>query len=202
MSTDGMTEEEVLETRRQYCAAIEAIDDQVGAIWDAVVARGMADHTYVIFSSDHGGMLGDHGLYSKTVPYEGALRVPLIAAGPGIEGGRVYEGAVELIDVNATICDLAGLSPQTNVDARSFKSVLQGEMEEHRTEAVSAIKNFRLLRTPKHKLVENYNDVFELYDLEADPEERNNIAVENPDLVRELSGRLQARYQEGEWMRG
>jgi choline-sulfatase len=136
------------------------------------------------------------------VPYESALRVPLIVAGPGIEGGRKNGGPMELIDVNATICELAGLPPQANIDARSFNPVLQGETDQHRTEAVSAIRNFRLIRTSRHKLVENYNDVDELYDLAEDPEELNNIADSNPDLVRELSRRLSQRYQEGAWMRG
>ncbi|MCZ6634577.1 MAG: sulfatase-like hydrolase/transferase [bacterium] len=202
IKTNDMTDEEVLETRRQYCAATELIDDQVGAILDAVERRGMSDNTYVIFASDHGEMLGDHGCYTKSVPYESALRVPLIVAGPGIEGGRKNDGPVELIDVNPTICELAGLSAQANIDAQSFNPVLQGETDQHRTEAVSAIRNFRLIRTSRYKLIENYNDLTELYDLEEDPEELNNIAGENRDLVRELSRRLSQRYQEGAWMRG
>ena len=80
-----VTPEKIAETRRQYCAAIEAIDDQIGEMLAAVERRGMTDNTYVIFSSDHGEMLGDHGLYTKSVPYEASVHVPLIVAGPGIE---------------------------------------------------------------------------------------------------------------------
>ena len=64
-----VTPEKITETRRQYCAAIEAIDDQIGEILAAVERRGTTDNTYVIFASDHGEMLGDHGLYTKSVPY-------------------------------------------------------------------------------------------------------------------------------------
>ena len=74
----------------------------------ALEKRGMLENTYIIYSSDHGEMLGDHGLYTKSTAYEASLRVPLIVAGPGIEGNRVSDELVELIDVNPTICDLVG----------------------------------------------------------------------------------------------
>ena len=196
-----MTPEKIAETRRQYCAAIEVIDDQIGEMLAAVERRGMTDNTYVIFSSDHGEMLGDHGLYTKSVPYEASVHVPLIVAGPGIEGGRVSDALVELIDVNPTICDLAGVPPLSDIDARSIGAVLRGEAEEHRTETVSGIRNFRCIRTREYKLVDNYNDVTELYDLIADPTEEHNIAEQEPEVRRELSRRLAARYLEGTWYR-
>ena len=146
-------------------------------------------------------MLGDHGLYTKSVPYEASVHVPLIVAGPGIEGGRVSDALVELIDMNPTICDLAGVPPLSDIDARSIGSVLRGEAEEHRTETVSGIRNFRCIRTREYKLVDNYNDVTELYDLIADPTEEHNIAEQEPEVRRELSRRLSARYLEGTWYR-
>jgi hypothetical protein len=79
-------------------------------ILEALDRRGMRDNTYIIFASDHGEMLGDHGLYTKSLPYEASVRVPLIAAGPGIRGGCTSDALVELIDVNPTICALAGLA--------------------------------------------------------------------------------------------
>jgi choline-sulfatase len=196
-----MDPEKVAVTRRQYCGAIEVIDDQVGAILEALERRGMHENTYVIFASDHGEMLGDHGLYGKSVAYESSLRVPLIAAGPEIEGGRVSDALVELIDVNPTICELAGLPPQENIDARSVAPVLRGEMDAHRTETVSAIRNFRCIRTRTHKLVANDNDIVELYDLKDDPEELRNIAGDQPELVRTLTQQLAERFAEGKWLR-
>lgn len=193
--------EKILETRRQYAAAIEAIDDAVGEILAVLDARGWTENTYVIFSSDHGEMLGDHGKYAKSVPYEAALRVPLIAAGPGISGGRTSDALVELIDVNATVCDLAGLPPQADIDARSFAPILRGERTEHREDCLSALENFRLLRTDRFKLVHNISDITELYDLEEDPQERHNVAAARPEVVRALSARMQARIMEGKWNR-
>ena len=193
--------EDVAITRRQYCGAIELIDDHIGLILDALEKRGMADNTYIIYSSDHGEMLGDHGLYTKSVPYEAALRVPLAVAGPGIEGGRVSDALVEWLDLNPTMCELAGLRAQEDIDARSIVPVLNGEATEHRTEALSRITNFMLVRTRRHRFVQHVNDKVELYDLEADPDELHNIAQEDRDTKIELRTRLQARLLEGQWRR-
>jgi len=187
--------------RRQYCASTELIDDRIGEILDALEKRGMTENTYVFYSSDHGEMLGDHGLFTKSVMYEASLRVPLIVAGPGIEGRRISDALVELIDVNATICELAGLPAQENIDASSFGPVLRGDVETHRSETIGALRNCRCVRTQRHKLIDNYNDAKELYDLEEDPHELNNLAGSCPDRVRDLRSRLNARFLEGRWQR-
>ena len=86
----------------------------------ALEHRGMLDNTYIIYSSDHGEMLGDHGLYTKSVAYEASLRVPLLVAGPGIAGNQISDSLVELIDLNPTICELAGVPVLPRIDARSI----------------------------------------------------------------------------------
>lgn len=192
--------EGVAVTRRQYCAAIEAVDDQLGLLLDALERRGMLENTYIVFSSDHGEMLGDHGLYTKHVAYEPSLRVPLIVAGPGIGEGRVSDALIELIDLNPTICALAGLPAQEHIDARSFAPILRGESATHRGEVVSAEINYRCIRTDRYKFILNYNDLPELYDLKEDPRELENIAQAHPDLVRTLASRLQQRFLEGGWL--
>jgi len=190
----GLDAGAVVEAQRQYCAAIEAIDDQVGEMLYALEERGMTDNTYIIFSSDHGEMLGDFGMYGKFAAYEGSLRVPLIVSGPGIEGGRVSDALVELIDVNPTICELAGLAPQVHIDAETFVPVLTQAADEHRTETASVIENFRCIRTRNYKLIHNYNDGFELYDLVEDPRELKNVVDERPDVFEDLHGRLRERF--------
>ena len=192
----GFPLEDVSTTRRQYCASIEVIDDAIGDIFRALEARGMAENTCVVFTSDHGEMLGDHGLYSKYVPYEASLRVPLIVAGPGLPRGRVSDALVELIDTNPTVCELIGMPPQQRIDARSFVPVLRGEADSHRTEAVASIENYRCIRTERYKYVDNYNDVAELYDLELDPHELNNVATQQPELVAELDTRMRRRFRQ------
>ena len=190
----NLTDDEVAVTRRQYSAAIELIDDQVGRIVEAVERRGMEEDTVVVFASDHGEMLGDHGLYTKSVPYEAALRVPLIAAGPGIPGGRTSDALVELIDVNPTLCALAGLPAQEGLDASDFGPVLAGERTTHREEAASALREFRLVRTAERKLVAHHTGEAELYDLANDPGELENVAEDRPDEVAALRSRLRRRF--------
>lgn len=192
---------EIAVTRRQYCASISVIDDQIGQILDALQERGMAENTYVVYTSDHGEMLGDHGLYAKSVSYEPALRVPLLVAGPGIDGGRVSSALIELSDVNPTVCELAGLPPQENINARSFAPLLRGERKAHRTETISTIRQFQCIRTDRFKYVNNYHDMPELYDLQEDPQELHNIASREPALVAELTARLRKRSAENKWLR-
>ncbi len=186
----------IRQTRRQYCGSIAAIDDQVGRMLDALDRRGMMDNTYIVFTSDHGEMLGDHGLYAKSVAYEAALRVPLIVAGPDIPAEKTSDALVELIDLNPTVCELAGLPPQEGIDARSLVPLLQGEHQEHRAEAVSCIRNFRCIRTARYKLIDNHGGPDELYDLEEDPCELNNVAAAHPRIVRDLRARMNRCYLE------
>lgn len=190
----NLSSDEVTHIRRQYCALITLIDDQIGAILDALVSRGMMENTLIIFVSDHGEMLGDHNLYKKHVAYEPAMRVPLIVSGLGIEGGQVSDALIELIDLNPTLCEYAGLPAQQGIDARSFYSLLRGQTTEHRENTVTAERHYRAIRTHNYKLIENYNDIFELYDLQTDPHENKNIAEENPELVKQMYNDMLHRF--------
>lgn len=196
----SLAPDEVAVTQRQYCAEIEAIDDHIGYIMAALERRGMLDNTFIIYTSDHGEMLGDHGMYTKSVPYESALRVPLLISGPGIPAGRQTDAIVELIDVNPTICELSGLPRQEDIDALSLVPMMQGTGETHRSDALSVLRNFECLRTETHKLILNHNDCTELYDLQQDPQETSNIAEANPEIVSKLRGRLRERIAEGKWL--
>ena len=195
------TPEQIAETRRQYCASTELIDAEIGRILSVLENRGASRNTYVFYSSDHGEMLGDHGLYRKICAYESALRVPLLAAGPGIAGGRISDALIEMADVNPTICELAGLPAQERIDARSFAPVLRQERSAHRTETIAALREFRCIRTERHKLIDNYNDRPELYDLAEDAEELNNIGEDAKTVRRQLLARLTDRLSEGQWQR-
>lgn len=187
--------DKIEETRRQYAASIEAIDDQIGHILNALEQRGMRDQTYIIFTSDHGEMLGDHGLYTKSVAYEPSIRVPLIVAGPGIEAGTAADTFVELIDLNETACELAGLPPAGGYrDAKSFLPVLKDAHAAHRDDIVACEDNFRCIRNKRFKLIRNMNDIPELYDMVDDPDETRNVAAQYPEIVKELSAKLVRRF--------
>ena len=114
---------------------------------------------------------------------------------PTIPKNQISDSLVELIDLNPTICELAGVPVLPRIDAKSIAPVLHGETETHHTETVSALQNFRCIRTATHKLIENYNDVTELYDLENDPSELHNIAESEREIARTLSGRLASRFR-------
>ena len=94
--------ESVRFTRRQYSALVAHLDFQIGRLLAALAKRGMAENTVILFTSDHGDMLGDHGLYIKHVPYEASARIPLLLSGPGIPRGRRSDALVELMDLNPT----------------------------------------------------------------------------------------------------
>ena len=196
-----MDPDEIEETRRMYCAAVELIDDQIGLILEALDNRNMLENTVIVFTSDHGEMLGDHGLYSKSFGYEQSIRVPLLIAGPNIPRGRTSEGLVELIDINPTICEASGLPRQEGIDAISLLPLLRGETETHRDDAYSALAGFRSMRTDAHKLIENYNDWSELYDLVNDPWETTNLSGESSAIESELRDRMHKRLTEAKWQR-
>ncbi len=200
-----MTAAEIEHTRRQYTANIALIDHWVGHLREMLAIRGMADNTYIVFASDHGEMLGDHQLFTKSVAYEGALRVPLILAGPSIPAGGESSTLVELADVNPTLCELAGVpytdSELESLDARSFIPSVMDTAQTHRPNTLAQLRNFSAIRTETHKLIDNYNDRTELYDLEQDPGECHNIAEDHPQLISDLVNQMRSRRLEGTWHR-
>jgi choline-sulfatase len=190
-----LTRGEIAETRRQYCAEIELIDDYVGRMLDTLERRGLFDNTVVVFTSDHGEMLGDHGMYTKSVAYNGATQIPLIVAGPGVRAGVVSEALIGLIDLNPTVCELAGLESQSGIDAVSLVPLLRGEREVHRDAVYIALRRFQAVVTEQYKIVDNYNDLAEVYDLEADPHELHNLVVNDESRANELLRGAFRRYQ-------
>lgn len=188
----GASPEEAAVVRRQYTAALELIDAQVGLLLDTLARSGAAERTYVFYTSDHGEMLGDHGLYQKSVFYEPALRVPLLAAGPGIPRGT-SEALVEMSDLHPTLLALAGVTPALPLDARSLGPLLRDPGAAHRPDALSQLTTARCLRTAEHKLIDNVNDHPELYDLREDPAELHNLASERPAVLAEMRRSLGRR---------
>ncbi len=110
--------------RAGYLGLVRHLDEQLGPLLAA--ARALPD-TYVFFTTDHGEMLGEHYLMRKSLPYEGAARIPLAAAGPGVPAGAVCGAPAGLEDLLPTILDLAGLEPPAAVDGRSLAPWLRGE---------------------------------------------------------------------------
>ena len=177
-----------------YYAMIELIDDNVGRMLDALEGSGQLDNTVVIFTSDHGEMLGDHGLLLKGCRfYEGLVRVPLIISWPReLLADRLRRALVELIDIAPTLLDLAGVSIPERMQGRSLKTLLTdaGAIDQHRAlarcEYYSALNPdsheryqgsyATMIREDSYKLIVYHGlGIGELFDLHDDPDEFNNL---------------------------
>jgi arylsulfatase A-like enzyme len=118
---DRMSDREHRLVRAAYWAMVDLIDAQVGRLLDALEATGQSSNTIVVFTSDHGELLGDHGLYLKgPFFYEPSIRVPLIVAGPGVRRGARCSSLVELADLAPTLLEAAGLKRHPGMQSRSL----------------------------------------------------------------------------------
>ncbi|MBN98065.1 MAG: sulfatase [Gemmatimonadetes bacterium] len=172
-----------------YYAMIKLVDDQLGRILAALEESGQRDNTVVIFTSDHGEMLGDHGLIQKGCRfYEGLVRVPLIFSWPGVfAAGLRSDGLVELLDKAPTLLDLAGLEVPGRMQGISLLPILKGEADSaiHRNSVRCEYYNAlempnqsfaTMYRDERYKLVVYHGCNYgELYDLQEDPEEFENM---------------------------
>jgi arylsulfatase A-like enzyme len=183
--------------RRAYAAMITGIDEWVGRIVDTVDARGELERTLIVFSSDHGEMLGDHGEWGKVQPYEGSLRIPLVMAGPKIERGRVSDARAELADIGATLLDATGIEVTPGIAARSLMPVLDGTRPdpEHRSHQYAALPTWRAILFDRFKAVRRSDGRFVLYDLEGASGERQDCAAGLPRTAAFL-GQWLAQYPE------
>lgn len=116
------------EIGRQY-ACSENIDIQIGRVLKKLEVMGELENTYIIYTADHGMSIGRHGLMGKQNLYQHTWRVPFIVKGPGIAAGKRVEGNIYLLDVLATLCDLAGVKPPETNEGVSFKPVLEGRAQ-------------------------------------------------------------------------
>jgi arylsulfatase A-like enzyme len=180
-----MTEDQYREIIAHYYGMISLIDDNVGKILRALDEKGLAEDTLVVFTSDHGDLLGDHFLIRKgAFHYDSLIRVPLLWRFPGrIAAGSKVEGQASLIDIVPTICDLLGVDPLPDVHGMSLAPELKGERSEGRENVLVEFDwRFRrgmplkTLRTRDWKLTYYAGQSFgELYDLENDPHEVVNL---------------------------
>jgi len=182
-----------------YYASTSYMDAQVGRVLDALEKADLAKNTIVVLWGDHGWHLGDHGYWCKHTNFEQAARIPVIVAMPSATNstGSKQDAFVESVDIYPTLCELAGLTPPSNLDGRSFASLLQNKPYKAKT-YISHVyprgnKLGRAIRTAQYRLVEwrdfsAPNEVvdLELYDYQKDPAETVNIASSQPQVVVEL----------------
>jgi len=197
-----ITREQVRRSRRGYFANISYVDDKLGELLDVLKRTRMLDDTVILFCSDHGDMLGERGLWFKMSFFEGSARVPLMIAGKGVPAGLI-EAPVSNLDVTPTLCDLAGIdmsaiAPWT--DGQSLLPLANGRQRsapvliEYAAEGSYA--PLVAIRDGKYKFVHCELDPPQLFDLEADPLERENLADDpaNAALVAAFMDKVRARW--------
>jgi arylsulfatase A-like enzyme len=173
---------------QDYLCCVASIDDNVGRLLDYLDESGLAANTVVVYTSDQGFFLGDHGWFDKRFMYEESLRMPLLIRYPKeIRCGAVSSDIVLNLDFAPTFLDLAGVTVPADMQGRSFRSLLKGRrprdwrtsMYYHYYEypGAHAVKRHYGIRTKRYKLIHFYYDIdaWELYDLQKDPNEMNNL---------------------------
>lgn len=214
---DKLTDELRQQVVQAYYASISFMDTQVGRVVDALDKNGLADNTIIVFTSDHGYHMGEHGLWQKQSLFEGSARVPLLIVAPGTAGkGSVVKTPVSHLDLYPTLTELAGVKAPSNLQGQSLvpmlkdanatgrgwalTQVMRGGIGRPKASAPTGASGKRIfgysLRTPRWRYTEWDEGKLgsELYDHENDPKELTNLAAkpEHAKTVAELSQQLRA----------
>lgn len=181
----GLTNEQALECKLAYYASISFVDTQIGRLLDALEKEGLASNTVVVFWSDHGFHLGEHGLWMKQSLFEESARVPMIISVPGIKNQGLHcRQTVELVDIYPTLADLAGLKAPENLDGKSLVNLLTNPTAKWDKPAYTQINRGEVpghsVRTQLWRYTEwDFGQKgSELYNEETDPKELNNLAAD------------------------
>jgi uncharacterized sulfatase len=206
-----MNEQQRREAMRAYYASIAFMDAQVGKLLEALERLGQLEHTIIVFWSDHGYQLGEHGQWMKQTLFEASARVPLLICGPGVTArGRACPRTAELLDLYPTLAELCNLrDTPPRLHGRSLAPLLRNPAATWNKPAITQLR-----RGPDEKAVmgytirtERYRYTFwdegrrgeELYDYRKDPRELVNLSAVSQaarlksDLKKQLASLLQAR---------
>ncbi|MBM7563911.1 sulfatase-like hydrolase/transferase [Paenibacillus sacheonensis] len=191
--TDLFTEAQIRGLRRGYAGNVAFIDDQLGRLLDAVAEGGWDASTQVVYTSDHGEMLGKFGMWWKCSLYEDSVRIPCIAAGPGFAEGKRVRTPVDLHDVQASLFQTAGArrpadwagSPLQRIPADDPERAVFSEYHGHGTRAAAY-----LIRKGDWKLIYCTEAAHLLFNLASDPDELHNVIADYPEKAAELEQEL------------
>ncbi len=179
-----MTPDQARECKRAYYAAISFVDAQIGRLLDAVDRLGLRDNTIIVFWSDHGYHLGEHGLWFKQSCFEEAARVPMIIIVPGLKtAGQTSPRLAELVDLYPTLADLAGLTPPPGLEGVSLRPLLLNPTAKWDHPAFTQVQRGKApghsVRTDRWRYTEWDRGARgeELYEQANDPQELHNLAA-------------------------
>ncbi len=193
---------------RDYLRCVASIDENLGRVLDRLDEHGLSDSTIVIYTSDQGFYLGEHGWYDKRFMYEESMRTPLIIRYPdGIAAGQVADALVVNLDTAPTLLDYAGLPAPPEMQGRSLRPLTTGPPPDDWRRGVyyhyyeyphgwHRVRPHYGIRTDRYKLIHFYGelDAWELFDLENDPHELNNLfgSDEYSEIARRLLEQLRS----------
>jgi len=201
---------------QDYLGCIAAVDENVGRVLDYLDANGLSENTIVVYTSDQGFYLGEHGWFDKRFIYNESFLTPLMVKWPGkIEPGSVSTEMVQNLDFAQTFLDVAGVEAPEDMQGESMMPLLEGKSEEWNRDAAyyhyyeypgfHMVKRHYGIVTEDYKLAHFYYDIdeWELYDRKKDPQELNNVYndPEYQEVVEELTVKLyelRERYQDSE----
>lgn len=192
MDLGQFTEQHARINRARYAGLIKQIDHEVGAILESLRKRGMLENTVVIFSSDHGDLLGDHGMPGKALFFEGSAHVPLLVRMPGGPQGAVCKDLVELRDITATMLKVGGCEIPANMDAQAIPDLGLHDASP-RERIFGFLRGGWMVFDGRWKLCRYYAGSGPLlYDLKSDPQELDNVANDpaNRDTLNQLDAEL------------
>ena len=190
---ENMSDEDAKKWRYQtyikdYLACVKSVDDNIGRVLKYLDDNNLAENTIIVLTSDQGFYLGDHGFFDKRFIYEESLRMPFIVRYPKkVKASTVNEDIITNIDFAPTLLDLAGIKTNAQIQGNSFESILFGETPENWNQEMyyhyyefpywHHVQPHYGIRTQKYTLAHFYYniDIWELYDLEKDPKQMNNI---------------------------
>jgi len=180
----GLNTEQAKECKMAYYSAISFVDAQIGRLLEAVSSLGLSGNTIIVFWSDNGYQLGEHGLWFKQSLFEESAKVPLIISVPGTKlGGKICRRLVEMVDIYPTLAELTGLTPPQNLQGYSLSSLLKDPGAKWVHPAFTQLQRDNIpghsVRTEKWRYTEwNYGrNGTELYDEIKDPQELHNLAA-------------------------
>ena len=196
---DLLEQEDITNSVRAYYACTEYMDYCVGLILDLLEVHGLVEDTLVVYTSDHGEMLGHNGLYFKGCFYEPAVHVPCVMRFPGvIQAGQVVGQYTELIDLMPTLFDYAGMPVTGTEQGASMRDLIVNPADPNwKNEAFSEVEqNYIMIRSGPWKYNYFPNDTDQLFDLTSDPDEVNNLVGDHQydGVVNYLLGRISERF--------
>ena len=198
-------EDQLRRARAGYWGHMTHVDQQINFLLEELSHRGLRDNTYILFTSDHGELLGDHHLFRKGAPYEGSAAIPMLLSGPGVAPGQVRDEVVELGDVMPTLLDCVGAEVPAGVDGSSMLPLVTAAggadwRDWLHGEHTLLGQSLQWLTDGHEKYVWFSGSGYQqLFDLDADPGECRNLAADpahasrvgvwRDRLIQELTGR-------------